>query len=61
MNRRDYIRDGYRQLSDGNFYTKSDTDPTEKVANKVTELMQDMLDDKHVPEKNFDFFTKIIQ
>ena len=52
MNRRDYIREGYRQLSDSNFYTKLDNDPTDKVTQKVTAIMQDMLDNNLITEKN---------
>ena len=60
MNRKDYIREGYRQLSDEKFYKKLDSDPTPEVTTKITEIVQDMLDEKLITEKNFDFFTNKI-
>ena len=38
MNSTDYLREGYRQLSDPNFYTKLGYDSTEEVASNVTKL-----------------------
>ena len=57
MNRRDYIREGYRQFSDKKFYTKLDYDPTNKVAEKLRTILIEMLNEKLITEKNFDYFT----
>ena len=54
MNRRDYIREGYKQLSDSKFYTKLDYDPSNLVAEKLT---TEMLNEKLITEKTFDHFT----
>ena len=54
MNRGDYIRDRYRQLR----LRKLNEDPTLKVAEEVTKIIQNILDDKLTSEKNFEFFTK---
>ena len=58
MNRKDYLREGYRQLSDDKFYAKLDHDPTKEVTSKVTAIMQDMLHEDLISEKNFMFFTR---
>ena len=35
MQTTDYLREGYRQLSDRNFYTKLTEDPTLSISNKI--------------------------
>ena len=44
MNKDDYLREGYRQLSDSNFYEKIDTDPTDTLASQVKQILSKMLD-----------------
>ena len=58
MNKSDYLREGYRQPSDANFYKKIENDPTEQVASDIKNILSEMLEDELITEKNFDFFTK---
>ena len=39
MNTTNYLREGYRQLSDDKFYTKLPHDPTEKVVQSVRNML----------------------
>ena len=57
MNKDDYLREGYRQLSDSNFYEKIDTDPRNIMASEVKQILSEMLDDELITQKNFDYFT----
>ena len=54
MNTTDYLREGYRQLSDTKFYTKLPNDPTEKIAQNVTKTLKEMRQKGLISEKNFD-------
>ena len=42
MNTRDYLREGYRQLSDTKYYTQLKQDPTKSVCEKITETLVSM-------------------
>ena len=53
MNTTDYLREGYRQLSDSNFYTKIREDPTEKMCKVLTEMRNRKL----FTEKNFEYLN----
>ena len=51
INSTDYLREGYRQLGDPNFYTKLDHDPTPKIKESIDKTLNQMrskgpLDDK---------------
>ena len=57
MNTTDYLREGYRQLSDPNFYTKIREDPTEKISDKICKVLTQMKNLKLITEKNFEFLN----
>ena len=42
MQREDYLKEGYRQLSDINYYRKLDHDPTAEFHKKVMNFLEDM-------------------
>jgi hypothetical protein len=44
MTTSDYLREGYRQLNDHNFYHKLDHDPTKSIAIKINKIIQEMVD-----------------
>ena len=54
MNTTDYLREGYRQLSDTKYYTKLPEDPTDKIANNVTKTLDQMRQKGLITEKNFE-------
>ena len=54
MNTTDYLREGYRQLNDSNFYTKLSADPTEEISANITKVLTDMTNKSLISEKNFD-------
>ena len=54
MNTTDYLREGYRQLSDTKFYTKLQYDPTENIENNVRQTPTQMKQKGLIPEKNFE-------
>ena len=55
MNNKDYLREGYRQLSDTNFYTKINNDPTKTVTEKIDTVLTEMKNRKIISSKNYDF------
>ena len=55
MNTTDYLREGYRQLNDSNFYTKLKGDPTHKISDKICQTLTQMKNCKLITEKNFDY------
>ena len=57
MNTTDYLREGYRQLSDPNFYTKLREDPTKQISEKICSVLTEMKNLKLIIEKNFDFMN----
>ena len=54
MNTTDYLREGYRQLSDPKFYTKLGYDSTEEVATNVTNTLTKMKEKGLISDKNFE-------
>ena len=42
MQRKDYLKEGYRQLADINFYRKLDHDPTAEFHNTIRNFLEDM-------------------
>ena len=59
MNTTDYLREGYRQLSDTKFYTKLEHDPTEEVAEKVTKTLTQMKQKGLISDKNFEHLNPV--
>ena len=57
MNTTDYLREGYRQLSDSNFYTKLHHDPTQEISERICKTLTEMRQCKLITEKNFDFLN----
>jgi hypothetical protein len=51
MNMSDYLREGYKQLNDQQFYQKLDSDPTNKIAIKINKVIQEMVDRNLITEK----------
>ena len=58
MNTTDYLREGYRQLSDPNFYQLLKEDPTQKFSAKIAEALTEMKNLNLITEKNFDYLNK---
>ena len=54
MNTTDYLREGYRQLSDTQLYTKLSHDSTQEIATNVTKTLTLMKQKGLISEKNFD-------
>ena len=54
MNTTDYLREGYRQLSDTKYYTKLIDDPTDTIAKNVTKTLAQMKHKGLITEKNFE-------
>ena len=57
MNTTDYLREGYRQLSDPNFYQKLREDPTERVSAKIADTLTEMKSLNLITEKNLDYLN----
>ena len=57
MNTTDYLREGYRQLNDTNFYTKLDHDPTQSIGQKITDTLIKMYNKGLISEKNLEHLT----
>ena len=55
MNTKDYLREGYRQVVDKDFYTKIDHDPTNEVSERITEKLIQMRSNGLISEKNLDY------
>ena len=54
MNTTDYLREGYRQLNDPRFYIKLDHDPTQEVAQKISNTLVKMHNKGLITENNLD-------
>ena len=52
-----YLREGYRQLNDRNFYNKLDHDPTGDISKRICIVLTDMKNNKIITEKNFDYLN----
>ena len=57
MNTSDYLREGYRQLSDNKFYQKLDHDPTIEVGHKINQKLLQMKQVGLISEKNFEHLS----
>ena len=52
INTKDYLREGYRQLSDNDFYTKLQNDPTLEIKRKIDETLGQMRAKGLITEEN---------
>ena len=59
MNTTDYLREGYRQLSDIKYYTKLPDDPTDKIAQKVRDTLAQMRQKGLISDKNFEHLAPV--
>ena len=59
MNTIDYLREGYRQLSDANFYTPLNNDPTHMVSDKITQTLISMKNKGLISEDNLDHLSPV--
>ena len=57
MNNTDYLREGYRQLQDENFYQKVPNDMTNQISDKIADTLITMKSLNLITEKNFDFLN----
>ena len=57
MNTTDYLREGYRQLQDTNFYQKIPQDITNKISDKIAEQLIKMRSLDLITEKNFEYLN----
>ena len=57
MNTTDYLREGYRQLQDENFYQKVPNDMTNQISDKIADTLITMKSLNLITEKNFDFLN----
>jgi hypothetical protein len=55
MNTSDYLREGYQQLNDRQFYQKLDSDPTGNIATKINKVIQEMVDRNLITPKMASF------
>ena len=59
MNTTDYLREGYRQLTDIKYYTKLPDDPTDNIAQKVRETLAQMRQKGLISDKNFEHLAPV--
>ena len=57
MNTTDYLREGYRQLQDENFYQRIEEDMTNKISDTIAEELVKMRSLNLITEKNFDYLN----
>ena len=57
MNTTDYLREGYRQLLDENFYQKIPNDITNKISERIADQLTKMRSLNLITEKNFDYLN----
>ena len=57
MQTTNYLWEGYRQLSDKEFYTKLKEDPTLDISEKICKVLTEMKNLKINTEKNFDYLN----
>ena len=58
MNRADYLREGYKQLSDVNFYTHLEEDLTKKHMDEIKGIVEDMYQNTEIDETVRDYLIK---
>ena len=52
MDRDHYVSEAERQLNDSTYYELLHHDPTDELAKKVSEAVEEMFDDGYITEKN---------
>ena len=57
MNKKDYLKEGYRQVMDQKFYTKIEKNPTQKVSSRIAEKLIQMKNKGLITEKQFEFLN----
>ena len=57
MNTSDYLREGYGRLSDNDFYTRLQDDPTSAFKVKIDETLNQMRVKGLITEENFDYLS----
>ena len=57
MNTTDYLREGYRQLQDEQFYQKIPHDITGEISDKIADTLINMRSLNLITEKNFDYLN----
>ena len=57
LNTTDYLREGYRQLSDNSFYTQIDNDPTQEVGDKINHTLTKMRQKGLISNQNFEHLS----
>ena len=55
MKTTDYLKEGYRQLSDVAFYTQIQNDPTIEVSQRITKALAIMKNKGLISEDNFEY------
>jgi hypothetical protein len=55
MDKVDYLEEANRQLTDGRFYKKLDSDPTEEFRTKITRELTIMKENSHIHKNTFDY------
>jgi hypothetical protein len=61
MNRSDYVSEVLRQLNDGNYYSKLESDPMDTVQNNVSECVNNLSREKDEAMHEFDTFPTEIR
>ena len=57
MNSSDYLREGYCQLNDSDFYTKLQNDPTPEIKRRIDDTLTQMRSKGLITEDNFDYLS----
>ena len=57
MNTTDYLREGYRQLEDTNFYQKIPEDITNKISDRIAQQLIKMRSLDLISDKNFEYLN----
>ncbi len=60
MNRKDYVQEGLRQLSDGKVYEKQRSDLTQTHFDKVKGVVNQMVDSKEITQKRVTTWYRIV-
>ena len=57
QNRKNYLEEGFRQLSDVNFYAEQEQDLSLHFHNEITTILDDMLEDKEIDRSCHQYLT----
>ena len=57
INTNDYLREGYRLLSDKKFYTKLHHDPTTQIHDRIRKTLTEKRDEKLISDKNLEYLS----